>query len=118
MQLNVKQTILYKFESVNNAAAFFGVSPSTVYRWMQADKLPSWAYDKLQRNANGSLSDLGRVWNKWKINGDHLVSPNGVFIHIDQLDVFFHLLREEQKDHTPSTLKYMRERFKKTYYRR
>lgn len=118
MQLNVKQTILYKFESVNKAAKFFNVSPSTVYRWIQSDQLPTWAYDKLQRNSLGSLVDFGKAWKQWNIQGEHLISPLGVHIHIEQLLGLEQWLLSERKDITPVAVKHMRERYKKQYYKR
>ncbi|RYU53316.1 hypothetical protein ERW52_05955 [Aliivibrio finisterrensis] len=89
MKIPVKILIDMHFHGdISSACAWFGVSRSTIYRWMQTDKLPIWALDMIRNRNCRALRGHGLRWDKWTIDEDGITTPNGRRITITQLESY------------------------------
>ncbi len=116
MHISSKHVISLKFQSIADAADFLNVSSSTIYRWIQHDIMPPWALDKIAEH--GQLDRHGNVWKNWQIDRTGLLAPDGTKIHIEQLNGIIDWIHSKRRNVTTGAERYMRERYRKHYYKK
>ena len=62
--------------SFQEAASFLGVSPRTLYRWIQQGSAPRPVLRLLE--AREDLGALATGWEGWRLSADLLISPEGL----------------------------------------
>ena len=86
MKLDAKTIIdMHWHSDYTTAAAFFGVSLSTLYRWIKRNQIPAKYLVLIKERRNHSLRGHGQLWEGWKIDEYGLITPDGHHINHDHL---------------------------------
>ncbi|MFW7525318.1 DUF3653 domain-containing protein [Vibrio ostreicida] len=72
----VKDLLLWHFDSINDAAKYFGVTPQTVKNWKKKKTWPLSVIRLLLIMHRGYLP-TSKEWRGFKIRGDKLFTPGG-----------------------------------------
>ncbi len=89
LQNQLKELVLYHFDSMDECAEYFGCSVGTVRRWMDTNKWPVPAARLLLIKHRGFLPTT-KTWSGFQIRGDYLATPYGKSIHAKDLE-FLHV---------------------------
>ncbi len=80
----LKELMMYHFDSYEECAAYFGYTESSVRRWVTTNKWPIAVARLLLVKHRGFLPTT-RHWREFRIDGDYLTTPYGKAIHAKDL---------------------------------
>lgn len=84
LRSQLKELMMYHFDTYAECAAYFGYSESSVRRWVNTNQWPI-AVARLLLTKHRGFLPTTREWAEFRIDGEYLTTPYGKSIHAKEL---------------------------------